>query len=52
MAENSEGRVPTNLRALLILEAIGEAPDPLSASDIGRIVGIPKQTAASALHDA
>ena len=45
MAENSEGRVPTNLRALLILEAIGEAPDPLSASDIGRIVGIPKQTA-------
>lgn len=45
MTEKAEERVPTNLRALLILEAMGQSSDPLSASDIGRIVGIPKQTA-------
>lgn len=45
MTKKAEERVPTNLRAMLILEALGQASDPLSASDIGRIVGIPKQTA-------
>lgn len=42
---NSETRVPTNLRAMLILETLGNEDDPLSAADIGRLVGIPKQTA-------
>jgi len=40
-----ENRIPTNLRAMLILEALGDEGGPLSASDIGRRVGIPKQTA-------
>jgi len=41
----AEDRIPTNLRAMLILEALGNDDGPLSASDIGRLVGIPKQTA-------
>jgi DNA-binding IclR family transcriptional regulator len=45
MTDKTDERVPTNLRALLILEALGHESDPLSTSEIGRIVGIPKQTA-------
>ena len=45
MSEKSEERVPTNLRAMLILEAIGQQNESLSASDVGRLIGIPKQTA-------
>ncbi|MCV6593513.1 MAG: IclR family transcriptional regulator [Silicimonas sp.] len=45
MLKKADDRVPTNLRALLILETLGQSRDPMSASDIGRIVGIPKQTA-------
>ena len=45
MAEKVEDRVPTNLRVMLILEAMGRESEALSASDIGRLVGIPKQTA-------
>lgn len=45
MAENNDERVPTNLRAMLILEAMCQQSAPLSASDVGRLVGIPKQTA-------
>ena len=45
MNAETEERVPTNLRALLILEAMGQSRDSLTASDVGRIVGIPKQTA-------
>lgn len=37
-------RVPTNLRTLLILETVAEAPAPLTASEIGRAIGLPKQT--------
>lgn len=37
-------RIPTNLRAMLILEAIGTHSEPLSAAEIGRAVGLPKQT--------
>ncbi len=40
-----ENRVPTNLRAMLILEVVGNEDEPLSAADVGRLVGIPKQTA-------
>ena len=45
MAGSNRERIPTNLRAMLILEAIGRAAEPLSAADIGRLVGLPKQTA-------
>lgn len=37
-------RIPTNLRTLLILEALGSQSDPMSPSDIGRAIGLPKQT--------
>ncbi|GFE64196.1 IclR family transcriptional regulator [Litoreibacter roseus] len=40
----TEDRIPTNLRTLLILEALGQQSDPMSPSDIGRLIGLPKQT--------
>ena len=39
-----DSRIPTNFRTLLILEAVGKAGEPLSSAEIGRIVGLPKQT--------
>ena len=39
-----EGRIPTNLRTLLILEAVGQAGDAMTSAEIGRVVGLPKQT--------
>ncbi|MCB1343028.1 MAG: IclR family transcriptional regulator [Pseudooceanicola sp.] len=38
-------RIPTNLRLLLMLEALGEQPEPLSPAALGRRLGLPKQTA-------
>lgn len=38
------GRIPTNLRTLLILEAVGLKSDPMSPAEIGREIGLPKQT--------
>ena len=43
-AEGS-GRIPTNLRLLLLLEALVAAGRPMSATDLGRAVGLAKQTA-------
>lgn len=40
----SDSRIPTNLRTLLILEAIGAQTDPMSPAEIGREIGLPKQT--------
>lgn len=37
-------RIPTNLRTLLILEALSKSGQPLSASELGRKVGLAKQT--------
>lgn len=45
MARKADERVPTNLRVMLILEAMGHESEALPASEIGRLVGIPKQTA-------
>ncbi len=39
-----ETRIPTNLRTLLILEAVGQAGDAMTSAEIGRVVGLPKQT--------
>ena len=39
-----ESRIPTNLRTLLILEAVGQAGDAMTSAEIGRLVGLPKQT--------
>ena len=41
---SDESRIPTNLRTLLILEAVGHAGEPMSSAEIGRVVGLPKQT--------
>ncbi|MFY0692491.1 MAG: IclR family transcriptional regulator [Paracoccaceae bacterium] len=37
-------RIPTNLRTLLILEALGTSTDPMTSAEIGRAVGLGKQT--------
>jgi len=39
-----ENRIPTNLRTLLILEAIGKMNDPITPSQLGREIGLTKQT--------
>ncbi len=39
-----DDRIPTNLRTLLILEAVGAQSDPMSPADLGRVIGLPKQT--------
>lgn len=44
MAETSGGRIPTNLRTMLILEAIGTQSEPMTSAEVGRAVGLPKQT--------
>ena len=44
MQANDAERIPTNLRTMLILQAIGTQTDPLTAADVGRAVGLPKQT--------
>ncbi|MGD1926862.1 MAG: IclR family transcriptional regulator [Paracoccaceae bacterium] len=42
--KSDDARIPTNLRTLLILEAVGAAERPLTPAEIGRLVGLPKQT--------
>ena len=37
-------RIPTNLRTLMILETIGRRSSPMNAAEIGREIGLPKQT--------
>lgn len=37
-------RIPTNLRMLLILEILGQNGAPMRAAEIGREIGLPKQT--------
>ncbi len=37
-------RIPTNLRTLMILELLGRQSGALSAAEIGRELGLPKQT--------
>jgi len=39
-----EQRIPTNLRMLLILEILGARGEPMRAAEIGREIGLPKQT--------
>lgn len=42
--DDGKDRIPTTLRTLLILEALGEAGGPLTAAEIGRRIGLGKQT--------
>ncbi len=39
-----EDRIPTNLRALLILEALAAETGPVTPTELGRRIGLPKQT--------
>ena len=41
---SNEERVATNLRTLLILEAVAQADAPLSPTEINREIGLPKQS--------
>ncbi len=38
------GRIPTNLRTLRILEVLGKSDSPMTATEINRELGLPKQT--------
>ncbi len=38
------GRIPTNLRTLLILEVLGRSDQPMTATQINDSLGLPKQT--------
>lgn len=38
------GRIPTNMRTLLILEVLGQRSTPMTAAEIGRFLHLPKQT--------
>jgi DNA-binding IclR family transcriptional regulator len=42
--DDESGRIPTNLRALLILETLAQAGRALSAGEIGAEIGLPKAT--------
>ena len=44
MSEKDGGRIPTNLRTMLILEAIGTRTEAMTAAEVGRMIGLPKQT--------
>ena len=37
-------RIPTNLRAMLILEVLGKSDQAMTASEINEVLGLPKQT--------
>lgn len=41
---NSEDRIATNLRTLLILEVIGKTGEPMTPTEINQSIGLPKQT--------
>jgi DNA-binding IclR family transcriptional regulator len=41
---SDEERIPTNLRALLILEALAAESGPITPTELGRRIGLPKQT--------
>lgn len=38
------GRIPTNMRTLLLLEALGRADRPMTPTELNATVGLPKQT--------
>lgn len=44
MIENTGGRIPTNLRALRIIEVLADSGRPLTPTEINEILGLPKPT--------
>ncbi len=45
MSESAKSRMPTNLRMLRLLEELGRHPGAMTATEIGRLLDLPKQTA-------
>ena len=43
-ALDTDSRIPTNLRTLLILEALGHSDEPMTPTEINARIGLPKQT--------
>lgn len=43
-ADKSSGQIPTNLRLLLVLDAVAEAGVPVSPATVGETLGLPKPT--------
>ena len=41
---SEDARIATNLRTLLILEAVANSEAPLSPTEINRFIGLPKQS--------
>lgn len=41
---SAEDRIATNLRTLLILEAVGKSDEPMTPTEINQSIGLPKQT--------
>ena len=41
---SAEDRIATNLRTLLILEAVGKTGEPMTPTEINQSIGLPKQT--------
>lgn len=41
---DTDSRIPTNLRTLLILEALGRSDEPMTPTEINSGIGLPKQT--------
>ncbi len=41
---DTDSRIPTNLRTLLILEALGRSDEPMTPTEINDQIGLPKQT--------
>ena len=41
---SESGRIPTNLRTLMILEILGKSHQPMTATQINEELGLPKQT--------
>lgn len=43
-SEQDDGRIPTNMRTLLILEVVSQSREPLSPTQVNEKLGLPKQT--------
>jgi len=44
MSDQDDGRIATNMRTLLILEAVANSREPLSPTEINKEIGLPKQS--------
>ena len=50
MSDTDAERIPTNLRTMLILEAIGTQSEPMTAAEVGRLDWLAKANRSSAVQ--